>query len=90
LPLSLGLPVILLAFELERIVAKVDLNFIKQAVFEPSQPECRQRLAAKSFCQPSENRTPFERGVMSEKRCDSKQKAHRRKRRWARFEEKSG
>jgi hypothetical protein len=51
--------------------------------FEPSQAECRKRLAAKLLRQPSENRTPFELGGMSKKRCDSKQKAHRRKRRWA-------
>jgi hypothetical protein len=59
---------------------------IHQPPFEPSQAAAGQRLAAKSFPHPPENSTPFELGVMSEKDCDSKQKAHRRKRQWACFE----
>ncbi|MDB4439705.1 hypothetical protein N9153_02145 [Planctomicrobium sp.] len=61
--------------------------FSSESPFEPSEDERNvQRLAAMPVTQPSENGTPFELCGTSQKHCDSKQKAHRRKRRWALLE----
>ena len=65
------------------IISKVSAMTVR---LNQLKPESRERLVAKLLRQPSENETPFELGVLNKKHCDSKQKAHRRKRRWACFE----